>query len=214
MKRLGFAAAISLLAGCATTPTPSPGAASSPAAAQSPSPAAEPPQAAARSAVATVELDAPLSGRLALRIHRPSDGATNGGSLLFELQGSQRQGQLLLQTPIGTTLAQVKWDEGGAEAITPQGKRRATTLDEVTQSLLGETLPMAALLRWLRGEPWDGAPHQAQPEGFAQLGWSISLEAWHENIIVAHRPVRHGRPNDTDIVVRARIDAKPGEKPL
>ena len=167
----------------------------------------------ASSQVATVDLDAPLSGRLSLRIHRPSDGASNGGSLLFELQGSQRQGQLLLQTPIGTTLARVQWDPEGAEVVTAQGRRRGMTLDEVSQTLLGESLPMAALLRWLRAEPWSGAPHQPLADGFEQLGWRVSLNGWHENVITAHRPPRPDRPQDTDILVRARLDAKPGQTP-
>lgn len=164
----------------------------------------------ATSTVTSVNVDTTLSGRLSLRVRKTLDGSTDGGSLLFDFQGRESQGRLTLQTPIGTALAQVVWGPDGAEVITPQGRRKGPTLDGVASVLLGETLPIAALLRWIQAEPWEGAPFTAQADGFEQLGWTISLAAWNESVVTAHRPARTDRTHDTEILVRARLDTKPG----
>lgn len=76
-------------------------------------------------------------------------------------------------------------------------------------ALLGQSLPLAAILHWVRAQPWSQAPHEPRAEGFEQLGWSISLEAWHERVVTAHRRARADRPGDLEITVRARLD-EPG----
>lgn len=147
-----------------------------------------------------------ISGRLSLRVHQPSTGAQDGGTLLFELDGHTEQGTLMLNTVIGTSVAMARWSPEGAEIITPQVRRVGAHLDEVASALLGEELPLAALLHWVRAEPWSRAPHVAQAYGFEQLGWTVSLEGWHERVITARRSPRPDRPNDLDITVRARLD--------
>lgn len=156
--------------------------------------------------VATVEVVQQLTGRLNLRVRRPSTGATDGGTLMFEFEGNESRGRLLLQTVIGTTVAQVRWAPEGAEIATPQGSRSGARLDDVASSLLGESLPLAALLHWIRAEPWGGAPHRLQAEGFEQLGWQVFLNAWHERVVTARRPARAEQPGDTEITVWARLD--------
>lgn len=187
-----LASACLLVAGCATAPQP----AASPAATQELS---TPP-------VATVEVVQQLSGRLNLRVRRPSTGATDGGTLMFEFEGNESRGRLLLQTVIGTTVAQVRWAPEGAEIATPQGSRSGARLDDVAGALLGESLPLAALLHWIRAEPWSGAPHRLHAEGFEQLGWQVFLNAWHERVVTARRPARSNEAADTEITVWARLD--------
>jgi outer membrane lipoprotein LolB len=147
-----------------------------------------------------------FSGRLSLRMHQPGTGATDGGTLFFEFDGSPDEGTLVLQTIIGTAVATARWNPAFAEILMPQGKRTGATLDDVATALLGQELPLAAILHWVRAIPWAGAPHEARTDGFDQLGWSISLEGWHERMITARRSARPERANDLDITVRARLD--------
>lgn len=171
------------------------------------------------SRMVTVQAASPqqFSGRLSLRVHQPRTGATDGGTLLFEFNGTADEGTLQLQTVIGTAVATARWTPQGAEILTPQGKRTGTTLDEVATTLLGQELPLAAILQWVRAEPWSRAPHEQLSDGFEQLGWSISLAGWHERMITARRSARPDRPNDLDITVRARLDeptpGAPGNTP-
>jgi outer membrane lipoprotein LolB len=163
------------------------------------------------STVATVQA-APrhqFSGRLSLRVQQVRTGATDGATLLFEFEGTPQDGTLVLQTVIGTAVATARWDAQGAEIITPQGKRTGPTLDDVAVALLGQALPLEALLHWVRAQPWGKASHQASPEGFEQLGWAVSLEGWHERVITARRSARADRPDDLDITVRTRLDEAP-----
>ncbi len=85
-------------------------------------------------------------------------------------------------------------------------ERHYATLDELASDMLGESLPMAALMQWLRGRPWQGTPYAstAQPEGFTQLGWQINLARVADGLVVAERKL----PAPA-ITVRAKIDPRP-----
>ena len=147
-----------------------------------------------------------LSGRMSLKLQRAGAASSEGASLVFDFKGNDGAGELLLQTLIGTTVAQARWNAQGAEITTPQGTRQGSNLDEVAQSLLGEPLPLAALLNWLRAQPWSGAPHESLSEGFRQLGWEIGLAAYGEGVVTAYRPAGTGQIKDAEILVRARMD--------
>ncbi|NBX95670.1 MAG: hypothetical protein EBQ88_02750 [Betaproteobacteria bacterium] len=147
-----------------------------------------------------------FSGRLSLRVQQPRTGATDGATLLFEFEGGPEEGTLVLQTVIGTAVATARWNPQGAEILTPQGKRTGAKLDDVATALLGQELPLEAILHWVRAQPWTQAPYEPRGEGFEQLGWWVSLEGWHERMITARRMARAERPHELDITVRARLD--------
>jgi outer membrane lipoprotein LolB len=109
-----------------------------------------------------------------------------------------------LSTPLGTMLAQVRWAPGSALLTTPQNSTPYADLDALTQQLLGESVPVAALFDWLRGRPWPGAPSSGAPPsagaGFLQLGWSVDLTSFGEALVVARRE----RP--PIVTVRAKLD--------
>jgi len=44
-----------------------------------------------------------------------------------------------------------------------------------------------ALIDWLRGRPWPGAPSLASPGGFEQLGWHVDLSRFAEGWVLAAR---------------------------
>ena len=143
-----------------------------------------------------------LSGKLSVRVdaHAASPARSESGN--FELKGTPAEGQLNLSSPLGTVLAQARWAGQRAWLTTSQGETAYRDLDTLTQEMLGEPLPVAALFDWLRGRPWPGAASQPvnSGSGFRQLGWSVDLARFDEGWIMAQRaqlPV---------VTVRARVD--------
>ena len=146
-----------------------------------------------------------ISGKLSVRVDASSASPARSESGNFELKGTADNGQLNLSSPLGTVLAQARWSGRRAWLITSQGETAYPDLEALTQEMLGESLPVAALFDWLRGRPWTGAPSQAHTAsagpGFQQLGWSVDLARFGEGWIVAQRA-------QTPVVtVRARVDA-------
>jgi outer membrane lipoprotein LolB len=109
-------------------------------------------------------------------------------------------GELRLTTPLGTTAAQARWRPGSAELTTPEATRGFADLDALAEALLGEALPLAALIDWLRGRPWPGAPSAASAAGFEQLGWRIDLSRIAEGWVLA------ARERAPAVSVRARLE--------
>jgi outer membrane lipoprotein LolB len=146
-----------------------------------------------------------ISGKLSVRVDASSASPARSESGNFELKGTADNGQLNLSSPLGTVLAQARWSGRRAWLTTSQGETAYPNLEALTQEMLGESLPVAALFDWLRGRPWTGAPSQAHAAsagpGFQQLGWSVDLARFGEGWIVAQRA-------QTPVVtVRARVDA-------
>ena len=141
-----------------------------------------------------------LTGRLSVRVE---GAAPRHLSALFDLRGDATRGELALSTPIGTTLAQARWQPGEVRLATPDGERRFADLDALTREVLGESLPLAALFDWLRGRPWAGAPSRplAPASGFEQLGWQVDLARFADGVVDARR----GQP--PPVSVRARLDS-------
>jgi len=140
-----------------------------------------------------------LSGRLSVRIEAHAGMPVQSISTQFELRGNAVAGDLRLTTPIGSTAAQASWRPGSAELISADGARKFAGLDALAQDLLGQPLPLAALIDWLRGQPWPGAPNTASASGFEQLGWRIDLSRFAQGWVLAARDLA------PSVVVRARL---------
>lgn len=127
------------------------------------------------------------SGRLSLRVdalaERPAQGLTAG----FELRGSGQRGELRLMSPLGTQLASATWAPGSARLVSSEGSADFTSLDELSQRVLGEPLPLAALPDWLNGRTWPEAPSVSTATGFEQLGWQIGLQRLADGFVEARR---------------------------
>lgn len=141
-----------------------------------------------------------IAGRMAVQVAAHEGAPARSLSTQFSLRGDARAGELELNTPLGNTAAQARWRPGLAELVTPQGTRSFATLDALAQELIGETLPLAALLEWLRGRPWTGAPSVARDGGFEQLGWRIDLSRIADGWVLA------GRERAPAVSVRARLE--------
>lgn len=146
-----------------------------------------------------------ISGKLSVRVDASGTAPARSESGNFELKGTANDGQLNLSSPLGTVLAQARWSGRRAWLATSQGETAYPDLESLTEEMLGERLPVAALFDWLRGRPWSGAPSQrdsaASGSGFEQLGWSVDLARFGEGWIVARRAQAPA------VTVRARVDA-------
>lgn len=144
---------------------------------------------------------ATLSGKLSVRVDATSTTPSRSESGNFELKGTPEAGQLNLSTPLGTVMAQARWAGQRAWLATSQGETAYPNLDSLTQEMLGESLPVAALFDWLRGRPWPGTAHRTTPSGFDQLGWSVDLARFSEGWVSAKRAQAPA------VLVRAKVDA-------
>jgi outer membrane lipoprotein LolB len=141
-----------------------------------------------------------LAGRLAVRVEASEQTPPRSFSADFDLRGNTDRGTLRLTGPLGATLAEVRWMPGRAELADAQGTRAYDTLDAMTQDLFGEPLPLLALIDWLRGRPWPGAPNVKRDDGFEQLGWRVGLAGIGDGLVQATRERAPG------VSVRARLE--------
>ncbi len=112
------------------------------------------------------------SGRLALQLQSTPQ---KNWSVSFELQGSAEQGQMVLLSPIGTSLARLSWTPQTAWLEQGQDKTESSSLQSLSQRLTGTDLPIAALFEWLAGKAAD-AP-----------GWQVDLSAHPQGRLTARR---------------------------
>jgi outer membrane lipoprotein LolB len=85
-------------------------------------------------------------GRLTMRIVK---NPPEQFSTAFEMSGHAEQGQLHLLSPLGTTLAVVRWNPQGASLQQGGEIQQFASMDELTQRLTGAALPLPQLLTWL-----------------------------------------------------------------
>ena len=88
------------------------------------------------------------SGRMSLRIE--SDPVQTFAAL-FDLRGSAETGELTLTTPIGSTLAQLRWAPGEALLKNGSETRRYESVDALIEAATGAAIPVGALFGWLAG---------------------------------------------------------------
>lgn len=93
------------------------------------------------------------SGRISLRTIDTLSPTAQSFSATFTLHGSAQQGELSLDTPLGTTLAHVSWTQSGAQLTQGNQSNVYSSLDELTSALMGTLIPMEALFDWLDGRP-------------------------------------------------------------
>jgi outer membrane lipoprotein LolB len=144
-----------------------------------------------------------ISGRLALRVEAAGTEPARSFSAAFDLRGDAQSGALGLSTPLGSMLAQARWQRGEVVLMTPQGTRRFADLDALTREVLGESVPIEAWFDWLRGRPWPATASApaAGSAGFEQLGWSVDLARFADGAVSATRV----RPPPT-VTVRIQLD--------
>lgn len=142
-----------------------------------PSPAASPPTVA-------------IQGQLSLKLGAIREQPARGISLGFFFHGDEQAGQLDLMTPMGSQVAQVSWTADQVWLTDDKGRRRFDSLDELSQQVLGEALPLRALVPWMQGRPARFLTCQRGPlpKQFVQDGWQIDAREQASNRLQAQRP--------------------------
>ena len=139
LSRLLTALACAMMAACAHTPPPDSSAAT-PAAPSAPSAQAD-----AAPAAATGQ----WGGRLSLKLSPWQGQSASGITLAFDLRSHTDGGTLDLSTALGTQVARLTWQQQGEQLVseleTSEGRRQFGSLEELSQSVLGEALPLQAL---------------------------------------------------------------------
>jgi outer membrane lipoprotein LolB len=93
----------------------------------------------------------------------------------FELQGNETTGELTLSTPLGNTVAVLRWSPGVAELFNGSQSQSYASVQDMLVHTTGAALPVAALFAWLRGQA-AGAP-----------GWQADVSRHAEGRISAQR---------------------------
>lgn len=127
----------------------------------------------ARAPLADGEAQAYWRGRLALRVDNSPEPVSF--FVNFELSGAARRGELLLSSPLGTTLAQLRWSTQAALLRTNGQARAFDSLDALATEATGTAIPIAALFEWLQGRP------------AAADGWQADLTQLEAGRLVARR---------------------------
>jgi outer membrane lipoprotein LolB len=146
-----------------------------------------------------------FSGRIAVKVDAlQGDAGSQFSSGAFELGGDEHNGQLRLLSPLGQVLAQANWAAAGEVALrTGQETRHFASLATMSRQLLGEDIPLAALVAWMAGRTWAGAPHQTldTAQRFEQLGWTVDASA-----LSGSGRLMAERLGPPAVVVRVRLD--------
>lgn len=144
-----------------------------------------------------------LSGRLLLQISPQGLEPARQWSAGFELRGTAQAGELDLTSPLGTLVAQARWQPGHAELAQGGQSQRFVDLADLSLQLLGEAVPLEALFDWLRGRPWPALAHERTDAGFTQGGWVVDLTGLGAGTLTAQRPAAPA------LTLRARLEASP-----
>lgn len=111
-------------------------------------------------------------GRLGVKVSYPERSALTAQ---FVLRGQASAGQLVLSTPLGTTVATLDWTERTAVLNTGGAPQPFESLAALLRRATGVDVPVEALFEWLKGSP-AAAP-----------GWSVDLGQFENGRIHATR---------------------------
>ncbi|MDR7048257.1 outer membrane lipoprotein LolB [Duganella sp. 3397] len=166
---LAFAAALSVLAGCASVPR-------------------------STAVVAAYQDTIELNGRIAISFIR--DGKKEAMNGNFNWQQTPARTDVSLNSPTGQTVARISVT---AQAATLQQSgqplRTAPDLDSLTRQALGWTLPVGGLRDWLQGHATDadGKQFTASPANDSVVtrdGWKIDYLGWQDDAAAVPKPRR------------------------
>jgi outer membrane lipoprotein LolB len=92
--------------------------------------------------------------------------------------------ELWFYSPLGSAVARLRQDAGGALLITSDGREyRADDLRQLAYDVLGWDLPLEQLPYWVRGLPGPGDVEreddaEGRPKTIRQAGWQVSYLDW------------------------------------
>ncbi len=89
------------------------------------------------------------TGRISLQVHSEPPQAFFAG---FELSGNPAQGELMLNSPLGNSLAVLRWSPREAVLDSDNQIQRFASVDELIEKVTGAAVPLQALFDWLGGK--------------------------------------------------------------
>jgi len=101
------------------------------------------------------------NGRLSLQV---ASTPPQSFAALFELHGSAQAGELVLTSPIGSTLGILRWSPGRASLLNGRDTREFDSIAALSEAATGAAIPIEALFGWLQGRD------------VAVPGWRANLE--------------------------------------
>lgn len=96
-------------------------------------------------------------------------------SAAFELKGNALDGELTLSSPLGGTIARLRWSREQATLHTAQDVQDYDSIETLTRQVVGTSLPLRALFDWLDGINTNAA------------GWRAELSRLEQGRLVATR---------------------------
>jgi outer membrane lipoprotein LolB len=159
--------------------------------------------------------DRAYSGRFAVTTAFEEQRENVSGRFTLEIRGPQQIVELA--SPLGTTVARVEIEPGGARATGAQMQEvRGADADALTQRLLGWPLPVSGLADWIEGRPVPTRVARVEREGgrvvlLEQDGWTIRMPEYSEATARPRRLVleRPAAANTPSVVLRLIVD-EPG----
>ena len=121
-----------------------------------------------------------LAGRINLRVEK------EGFPGRVRWRHAPDEDELWFYSPIGSTVAHMRQDAGGATLVTAEGHEyHAADLHQLALEVLGWDLPLDALQYWVRGTLWPGTQasdverdEQGRLKRLDQAGWEVSYLDW------------------------------------
>ena len=159
--------------------------------------------------------DRAYTGRFAVTTAFGDKRESGSGRFNLEVRGSQQV--LELASPLGTTVARIEIEPGGARSTGARMQEvRGSDADALTEQLLGWRLPVSGLADWIEGRPAAQRLARVQRDGnrivlIEQDGWEIRLSEYFEAIgrprrLTLERPAGADAPS---VVLRLIVD-EPG----
>lgn len=160
--------------------------------------------------------DRAYSGRFAVTTALGEQRESVSGRFTLEVRGPQQI--LVLASPLGTTVARIEIEPGGARATGARMQEvRGADADALTEQLLGWPLPVSGLADWIEGRPVPQRFARIERDGgrivlLEQDGWVIRLSEYFENAprprrLVLERPAGANTPS---VILRLIVDEPAG----
>lgn len=118
------------------------------------------------------EFSSEWQGRLNVTLQSAQPSSTSAG---FLLRGNAIEGTLDLYSPLGITLARLQWSPEHVQLAQGSSTQYFTSLDALTATAVGTTLPIEAIFEWL------------QNRDVAAPGWLADLTKLEQGRLIAKR---------------------------
>ena len=150
--------------------------------------------------------DRAYSGRFAVTTALGEQRESVSGRFSLEVRGPQQI--IEVASPLGTTVARIEIEPGGARATGARMQEvRGADADALTEQLLGWPLPVSGLADWIEGRPVPQRSARIERDGdrivlIEQDGWVIRLSEYLEGTarprrLVLERPAGVDTPSVT-----------------